>query len=1255
MSTHAKRLAFPLFSAVLIALMVLTAATSGDAARPGSTEAQPAAAGVTPAAAAPWPNVRYNSANTGFSPTEGALGPPLYPNHTLQLTDAASGYLRGVLIDATGYFIHDATSIWGYDKATHERRWVFEPEPGTLQFLRDTPLLWNGQLYALRVLIDDITLQTDLMRIDPLTGSATVVWTIDAAETEITLTDDGIVARWSEIQFPFNAYLARLDLNTGDYGWIKAISLDIPKARLLSDGTRIVHVDGETIEVYGSQGGALLWRFAYDGFISTVTLDALITGERLVLAEAHRLVALDMAPGAIERVLWTASVGPDDQCWADETRLASDGEYVAVAQACDNVVAVVRLSDGGEVWRAEIGHFFGMLGPVIANGTLYVPNLPSSLNLLWAFDLASGALEDTYPTQGPVFALAAGDGLLYAGGLASNQPALFILEQMPADLALAAEPPAICAAMPGATVSFTLLVTNHGPGGADPAEVRVSTNTTPVSLASSAGTCSLPDRTCTLPLASGATAVITYTATLNAPGRQYVTATVAGDLPDKNPGNNRAETAVQVDPLPADPFDLTVAAIEVTQGIQDLENSVPLVAGKRTAARVYVETGGQAIRGVEVELHGSRGGVPLPGSPLRGPAACADLPAGGWDRAGLATTANFELPPEWTAGDVVLEAVVNPQRTLAETDFENNSGETSVSFNTMAPICVSTYRVRTSDGSTDNLYPWIDALIPGNSSNVLSRALAFLPTADIWVYPRSRILEEWEFFGFGPYEFDDDDMDDGKVLLNLWLIDQTSDDPDECDDLGARTHYLGMVHEDTLGSFNGVATVGMDQLIVKVRTGPFAGAPVYNLPFGGRTLAHEFAHNYDRRHVDCGNPDDPDPNYPYDPCHFGPNDPTAFYGFDLGGHATWQVIAPTDAGDLLSYASGRWPSDYTWNAIARQLYCANRELCVWPPPAGVRAEAAPEVLLVSGLLIDETVTLDPIYRLPVEQLPAAKQPGPRAVAPASTLYAVTLWDAGDTLLHTEPFTPTHVEDGDGMTYLFGVVVPFAEATVRIAITYDDTTLAEQTASATPPTVTLLTPTGGETIGDELVIEWLGSDADGDELAATVQYSHDGGGTWQTLAANLPTESLTVPTDWLAGSAGQALVRVWVTDGFHTTADQSAAGFTVPRKAPHVSINRPAPDQVFVQGEHVIAGGTAYDVEDGYLRGSALAWRLEGGAPVGEGEGLTLVGLAPGTYTLVLRAEDGDGASAEATVTFRVVPRGGPPSELVRVFVPLTLR
>jgi len=105
---------------------------------------------------------------------------------------------------------------------------------------------------------------------------------------------------------------------------------------------------------------------------------------------------------------------------------------------------------------------------------------------------------------------------------------------------------------------------------------------------------------------------------------------------------------------------LRLRAIEVNQAIQNWRNEVPLIQSKGTVVRVFFEkpdaSGPNFANG---KLHGTVGGIPLPGSPLitgtraavAEDAALIDDPATddtneSW-RAGLGNSLNYTLPQNW--------------------------------------------------------------------------------------------------------------------------------------------------------------------------------------------------------------------------------------------------------------------------------------------------------------------------------------------------------------------------------------------------------------------------------------------------------------------------------------------------------------------------------------------------------------------------------------------------------------------------------
>lgn len=66
--------------------------------------------------------------------------------------------------------------------------------------------------------------------------------------------------------------------------------------------------------------------------------------------------------------------------------------------------------------------------------------------------------------------------------------------------------------------------------------------------------------------------------------------------------------------------------------------------------------------------------------------------------------------------------------------------------------------------------------------------------------------------------------------------------------------------------------------------------------------------------------------------------------------------------------------------------------------------------------------------------------------------------------------------------------------------------------------------------------WTAADPDDEELFFSVQYSADGGHTWEIAAHDITEQSITMERPSLHG--GRALrIRIWATDGIHTGYDE----------------------------------------------------------------------------------------------------------------------
>lgn len=251
------------------------------------------------------------------------------------------------------------------------------------------------------------------------------------------------------------------------------------------------------------------------------------------------------------------------------------------------------------------------------------------------------------------------------------------------------------------------------------------------------------------------------------------------------------------------------------------------------------------------------------------------------------------------------------------------------------------------------------------------------------------------------------------------------------------------------------------------------------------------------------------------------------------------------------------------------------------------------------------------------------------------------------------------------------LVPFVAGAIRVVILGPGSLpLASVQASAHPPTVTLTAPNGGEVLtGDAVTLSWQASDADNDPLSFIVQHSPDNGATWQVVYTSAATEkkaakqraaaqasgvfSVTVDAgNFVAGDQG--LIRLWVSDGLHTVSDQSDAPFRIPNHVPEVTIVQPANDTTIFIQQSLGLEAIAYDVDGGSMESDQVQWLSNLDGVLGNGAQLTTASLSAGTHLITVRADDGQGGVATASVT--VIVRGDLADPVItQVFLPLILR
>lgn len=701
---------------------------------------------------------------------------------------------------------------------------------------------------------------------------------------------------------------------------------------------------------------------------------------------------------------------------------------------------------------------------------------------------------------------------------------------------------------------------------------------------------------------------------------------------------------------PTPSTDLIADRIEVTQGIQDLYNSVRLVQNKRTYVRFHVHaTHGNHATYARLKVKRGANSIwlnPIQGLLNTGFIVVRSSP----DRGQVDHAFLFQLPEGYREGTVTLTAHVNPDlvwkdRSPQETSYANNDVSTTVSFEPVPTVHLRTWRI----------------------GYKLAGATYYPPASDVaqmhdWMrraYPL-RKLQTWTHTSYwGPGQVDDGKLTTpscGKVnsfLSVQWMWANLQND------YPSGTRYYGMVSDEG-GFMRGCAPV--PGFVASGPTGPGAWGWDFDGSYGDWYGAHELAHAYGRGHANfCNATGGPPYPYPGGRISPSPQGASAIYGFDI---STRVVYAPT-SGDLMSYCDDQWLSDFTYEALMDRFQSSPVAAA-----ANRRNLDVTDRLLIVGVIDVETgaTELEPLFVIPEAGDVKPSVPGD---------YFILLRGADSGVLARYPFTPeTHdggpapEQERDVSFLVINELAPFVDGTAQVDILGpDDDLLARVTAGANPPTVTVLAPNGGEVLdSDEIVLSWQAGDADDDPLSFIVQHSPDNGANWEVVysspaddeeaagqdavAQRSTTFSVTLEaTSFVAGAQG--LLRVWVSDGIHTASDQSDAPFRIPNHPPSVTILQPANNTTLFIEQSLDLEADAYDSDLGTMDDVQVQWTSDRDGALGEGAQLTIATLSAGAHLITVRADDGQGGVATASVT--VIVRDDLAEPIITpIFLPLIL-
>lgn len=562
--------------------------------------------------------------------------------------------------------------------------------------------------------------------------------------------------------------------------------------------------------------------------------------------------------------------------------------------------------------------------------------------------------------------------------------------------------------------------------------------------------------------------------------------------------------------------ELSIDGLEITQTIQEMGHSVPLVADKPTVARAYLSIKGTAPVSIRGVLQGRRsGGAWTNLSSLN--VVTVDPSVNGQlrpKREDINRSLNFRLPASWiSAGtlDLRLATVTESATGSPRTCSDCLTSPVSVTMRASAPMRLRIIGLRYTAGTPPITH--------------VPRALD-LTLIDSWLrraYPISTLTSSSTTIGATntwPFSYNQANAQLATIRAN-----------DVAGGTDRRTHYYGLVFDGggfMRGCASAIPTGGPDPTaLASGPTGPSSGWDTDG-SYGDWYTGHELGHTYGRLHPGsgCGKSSD-DPNEPFPNGQISGAD-GAFVGLDVGDPARSIPLATLPGvtwKDVMTSCNNQWVSHYTYTALRDRLTGENSLPAGAPMPSGDMplgaAGSIPSTLRV-GVDALAVVGMDPSTNLATRKAAPPLRTGatgrPRIVTGSrETAEIVTGGSSSegpmgaDASMSAPDPTPAPAYETPPPVQR-GLVIPSVPPGAMRSLRRE----AE-------PDVRLATS----------IFTWEASDDDSDQLTYTVLASTDRGKTWQTIAVGLTEPKLEInPEDF--GKVSKILLRVIANDGVNTT-------------------------------------------------------------------------------------------------------------------------
>ena len=415
-----------------------------------------------------------------------------------------------------------------------------------------------------------------------------------------------------------------------------------------------------------------------------------------------------------------------------------------------------------------------------------------------------------------------------------------------------------------------------------------------------------------------------------------------------------ASATLRINPLSVA---LSAPAIYLNQAAQNVDGTVPIIAGRKALLRVFANGDEVSFYEPRVRATFYRGGEAVHRVSINPP---AELLPDEVVESRLDRSYNAVIPGEVLQPGVGLVVEIDPDGVVPQSAASRSripsQGVMPLDIVDMPSLHQVIVPVLVTWAPDERVFSWTRGLTPESPQLQLARTL--LPIGDMTVevhetYHTSADLTEragWQALL--------------REIRVLWLTGNT------------RGYYYGALQIPSGSAWGGLGYFNYRVSVGRARED---------------TYAHELGHNMSLRHAPCGRAAGPDPEYPYDGGSSG------IWGYHV---ERGRLIDPEQYRDLMGYCRPDWVSDYHFARAARFRLATERHRA---------AGASEKTLLLWGGADGGELMMEPAFLIDApSRLPATAGP-----------YRIEGFDSAGRSRFAFSFTPDPVEHG-GAHFMFAV-------------------------------------------------------------------------------------------------------------------------------------------------------------------------------------------------------------------------------------------